>query len=648
MLCAAKSFAQSTALPGQPIGVDNAPQRDTSRKKMATDWENTAPVIRTGKAFEAPQTFADTSLYDIHRPQLYGQFYRDLGNLGSAAQPILWQPTMAKAQPFLGYPVFDVYRFDGDSLAYFNTTRPYSMFSYRLGSKLEQSAEIMHTQNIRPQWNFAFRYRKLTSPGAFRTQRTNHDNALLSTHFKSLNLRYEVFANVVFNSFQQDENGGIVSASMLTDDAYTDRATVPIRISSANFSTRRSPVFNTLRDGGLTLRHAYTFGRIDTVFNADSTAYELKLQSRFRLQHRLDIGAARHIYDDLRPDTFRYTSLFQRSFATTDSVYSKQRHSWTDNRFLLQTFIGKKTPLLLSAGVGIRTDGFTTETPVSQSGENLLNTYLTGTLTNEESDSPRVWRFTAEGILFAAGPSAGNLNVSGRVGRTIGPDLLLQLDFRQQIGDAGYAFRHYENQFSRRDLSFAKETFTRIGGTVVLPRRALSVSFHSLFLGNYLYTDSLNQSLQNGGVFQVLQAVIQKEFRFRKWVWNNEIVLQQRNGAGPLNLPLYSGRHSFAHQTTLFNDAIATYMGVEVRYNTPWQADGYSALLNRFYYQSGTTLSTPPELTAFVNFRVKRFRAALSADQLQQLFIQTNVQRYLYYPTLGAGIRFQVSWGLLN
>ncbi len=642
-----RGAAQAPDLPGQPIGLNNAPQRDTSRHKMSSDWDDTRPVIRAGKAFEVQTPFEDTGIQNLHRPTLYGLSYRDLGNLGSAAQWIRWQPALATAAPSFGYPVFDAYRFGGDDLLYFNTTRPYSVFSYRLGSKLEQSAEILHTQNIRPQWNFAARYRKLTSPGFYRGQRTNHDNASLSSHYQSQNLRYEVFGNIVFNNFQQDENGGIVSENMLTESAYTDRATVPTRISSANYSTRRSPVFNTLRDGGLALRHAYTFGPIDTLYNEDSTRIDLRLQPRFRLQHELALGSARHIYTDLRPDSARYASIFPKAFQTNDSVYSLQRHEWTDNRLLLQTFVGK-APLLLSAGAGIRTDKFTTQTPLSKSGETFFNTYLSGTLTNENTDSLRKWRFRAQGIFFVAGPAVGNLDAWGSIGRTLGRDLLLQLDFRQQIGDAPYAFRHYENAFFRRDLSFAKETFTRIGGSIALPQQRLHVSFHSLLAGNYLYHDSSGRALQHSGVFQVLQAGLQKQFRFRHWVWDNEILLQQRNGDAPLNLPLYTGRHSIAYERSLFRDAIATYTGVEVRYNTPWQADGYSPLLNRFYHQSDETISNPPELTAFFNFRVKRFRIGFSADQLQQLVIRKNVQRYLHYPAQSATFRLNVSWGLVN
>lgn len=649
LLLTATVFAQAPNLPGQPVGLDNTPQRDTSRRQQATDWDNTPPVIYAHKAYNAGRTYPDTSLNHLHQPQVNGLFYRDLGNFGSAAQWVYWRPTLAKVNPSFGYPAFDPYRFDADSVLYYNTTRPYSEFQYRLGSQLEQWAEILHTQNIRPQWNFAARYRKITSTGAFRTQRTNHDNASLSTHYTSKGLHYELYGNVVFNNFQQDENGGIRSAEDLTNDLYSDRATVPIRVASAGYSNRRSPVYNTLREGQVLLQHGYTFGRVDTVYNEDSTRYEANLKSRFRILHRLSLGSSRHIYNDLRPDSLRYASLFQRLFSGSDSVYALQRHQWTDNNVQLQTFVGKgPVPLLVSAGIGIRTDKFSSEAPDVYSGESLFNTYLTGTLTNEASDSLRNWRLNAQGIFYIAGPSIGNFDVSATVSRTLGSRFLLTADARQQLGEAPYAFRKYQNAFYNQELSFSKETYTRIGATIQLPSSRLALGFHTVLIGNYLYTDSLNNALQQSGVFQVLQATVHKQFRFGKWISDNELVLQQRNGDAPLNLPLYSGRHSLAWQSALFKDAILIYSGLELRYNTPWYADGYSAVLGRFYHQSAVQLSNPPELTAFFNFRVKRFRASLSIDQIQQLIIRKNVQRYLYYPAPGFGFRFGFSWGLVN
>ena len=69
-----------------------------------------------------------------------------MGNLGSPVNNLMFTPE-DRAGPSLGYHINDVYRMNVDSLNYYSTNRPYSIFSYQLGSKLEQTASIMHSQN---------------------------------------------------------------------------------------------------------------------------------------------------------------------------------------------------------------------------------------------------------------------------------------------------------------------------------------------------------------------------------------------------------------------------------------------------------------------------------------------------------------------
>ncbi|NJO25216.1 MAG: putative porin, partial [Bacteroidia bacterium] len=66
---------------------------------------------------------------------------------------------------------------------FFNTTKPYTELNYTLGSRVEQMIEVMHTQNIRPQWNASMQYRLINSPGFFKNQKTNHNNYLFTSWY---------------------------------------------------------------------------------------------------------------------------------------------------------------------------------------------------------------------------------------------------------------------------------------------------------------------------------------------------------------------------------------------------------------------------------------------------------------------------------
>src|SRR5690606_20420410 len=171
--------------------------------------------------------FPDTSVHHFHRNYLMDTWEIYLGNPGSPSRNLLFNP-QNRPGPSLGYHAFDSYRFHPDSLLYYHTTHPYSVFSYQLGSKAEQRAELLHTQNISPPWNFALQYRKINAPGYYKNQRTNHDFSSFSSNYKSKNQHYRLNLALVYNKIQNDENGGILSDSFLTDKSFDDRRTIPV------------------------------------------------------------------------------------------------------------------------------------------------------------------------------------------------------------------------------------------------------------------------------------------------------------------------------------------------------------------------------------------------------------------------------------
>ncbi|HMT75050.1 MAG TPA: hypothetical protein PKA77_13345, partial [Chitinophagaceae bacterium] len=106
----------------------------------------------------------DTSVGDFHRRYPVPATWIHLGNTGNAAKSLLFLPEMnAGFDP--GFHAFDVYKWKMENVRFFTTTRPYSELNYFLGSRTEQIIELLHTQNIKPNWNFSFQYRLINGPG---------------------------------------------------------------------------------------------------------------------------------------------------------------------------------------------------------------------------------------------------------------------------------------------------------------------------------------------------------------------------------------------------------------------------------------------------------------------------------------------------
>ena len=128
------------------------------------------------------------------------------------------------------------------------------------------------------------------------------------------------------------------------------------------------------------------------------------------------------------------------------------------------------------------------------------------------------------------------------------------------------------------------------------------------------------------------------------------------------------GRHQFAYENALFHRRLKVTTGLEVRYNNAYKPAGYDALLNKFYYQNTTYVSNIPEAAVFLNFRIKRFRAFIMGDNLQELFAKNNIlfvgtpvtnfsapgsflngtSPIPVYASPDALIRFGFSWVLIN
>ncbi len=646
-----------TVLPGAPVNLNNAPQRDTTNRTNSAQWHDESVRISFHKAAGTTDGSPDTSIHTFQRRPFLQPWYQNLGNLGTPARNLFFtSDNDGRTGPSLGYHTFDVYRLDADSILYYNTTRPYSAFTYQLGSKLEQFLQILHTQNIKPNWNFAVQYRKINSQGYYKIQRTNQDHGSASTTYRSPGQHYNLKAAFVYNLAQQDENGGILSDTFLSNDRYTDRRTIPVYFDEPNYSVRRSSVTTRLRDFSILVQHDYTWGRRDTLYNADSTQFHFELTPRFRIAHRLETGSQKYIFKDVRPDSVDYISFFRRTFSTLDSVYSEQQWTWVDNRFTLNGFLGRReSQLLFNAGIGNRIDNFRTYFIAGDDRRNVLSNYLVGEL-RKDASRPGQWGYKAAAQFFFTGEAAGNFLLDANVGKDLGGRWgLLSVGFKQSLTDAPYNYTRIQNQFYVETHSLANESVTQLYATVQSERLGLSGGVRNYVLGNYIYlSDSLDrvsnerlQVRQSSAAFNLTQAWLRKTFYFGHFVLDNEGTFQQIAGSAPFEVPLFMGRHQLSYESWLFGKALKIATGIDVRYHTAYKPLGYAPVYNRFYYQDTYTAGADPEASLFFNFKVKRFRAYLMGDQLQRLFGVHNMP-VPGYPGQDVMVRFGFEWVLVN
>lgn len=632
---------------GAPVTLDNAPQNDTASRTNTSNWVDEKAQIHYQKRDQQKKIYTDTSIHFFHRRAFVQPFISHTGTPGSPAINLYFTPEF-RTGPTLGYHVFDAYKYNPDSLVYYNTTRPYTVSTYQLGSKAEQMAHFIHTRNINPRWNVAVQYRKINAPGYFKAQRTNHDNAALSTSYIGKKLHYKLYGAIVYNKFQNDENGGIISDSLLENGNFSDRKTIPTFFEDDAYSIRRSAVTNMQREFSVSLWHHYTVGKKDTLYNEDSTQYHYTLLPRFRIAHRLRLGSEKYQFKDLRPAGDRYSDFFDTPIPAGDSVFMEQKWGYTDNHFSLNGFLGKADQQVqVSGGIGIRTDLFRTIYPGQEMRESLVSNYLTGSI-RKEAVTEKQWDYEGDVLLYLAGPAAGNFILNGHIRKEISrKTAAVAVGFRQELNQAPYNHTTYANKYLTRLQAFSTESITRVEGLLQNARYNWEVGIRNYIISNYFFINSASEQDQYAATFNITQVTIGKVFRFGNWVLDNTVAWQQSTTGAPVNVPALSGRHQLSLETRIFRKRLKMATGIDIRYHSTYKPSGYSPMLNRYFYQQHYEAQNIPEAALFFNFMVKRIRVYLMGDQLQQLFSR-NVIYTPGYPYPNAMIRFGFSWIMIN
>jgi len=628
--------------------ADNKDQSDTTQKKKPSDWDEEPAVISYKYLKSEVPHFYDSSLLFFHRNQ-YRQpaWYTSLGNLGSPARETIFNLNNTPGLR-LGYDTWNVYKYTIDSIHFINTTRPYTSFSFMLGPKQMQWVDMMHTQNINPRWNFTFRIANNVSDGYFKMQKSNGLNAYVSSNYKSEDERLETKFAFIYNNFKNDENGGILADSLLSNPNFSNRASIPVNI-QPGLRASTSPVHNRQSELQFFVQNNYAWGQKDSLYNEDSTNVQYRFTPRFSIKHVLDIRRVLHKYQDALPDPAYYSFYDSMSFAGNDTVRSYQMNTVIDNRFSLNTFLGKDSQLVhIEAGIGFRYDRFSTKDFVHERlMDDYGSSYVFGQL-RKDALKDNQWSYLADLVFFYFGPAAGNLKMDGQFSKSFPKLGQFTLGASQSIVAPTYQQGIFKSNVFEINNSFSNTTNTQLYANLWIKALKINMGFKNQLIGNYIYLDESLKFQQYSTVFSVLQFTGRKLFTFGAFSLDNEVVWQQKAGNAPINLPAFLLRHQLAYKAPMFKDRLDAYLGVEVRYHTPYKADGYNAVFNQYYYQDNITLDNVPALSAFFNFKVKRLRAFVIGDQLQQMLWVKNVINTPGYPAANAHIRFGFNWIMMN
>lgn len=612
---------------------------DSSKKKQITTDDKVKIVYYT--LLDSTKTAMDSSIDYLHRNPLQSIWHMDLGNTGSASNSLLFVPDMM-VEMQLGLPAIKPLLYDRKQVKYYNTTRPYTDIYYRNGSKADQIISLFHTQNIKPNWNISANYRKINSPGFYKLQKTNHDNFVMSSHYLSRSMRYDVKAAFIYNKLQQDENGGIDSYEYLFSSAYNDKRLVPVHFEST--TTNRSSVTNYFRNVAFNLQQQYYFGKKDSVLSADSTEIIQTFKPVFSIKHNLYTQHNYYVYKDLVPDSSDYVLLTSQAFALRDSLFSKNFHTQIGNAFSLNSDIrlrGKVMQIELGYGIEI---------------EHIKNVNLNQEYYNNfifaQIQKPRQekleWLYDAKLKLYFTGNTIGNFLLQAQAGRSMGDKIgIVTIGLNQCLQTAPYLYSNMSSNYFEQSNTFSKQSISNLFLKYQNIQYKTKLQLHYYLVGNYLYRDTNLVALQHKSVMPIIQLQLNKNFQYKTVVLDNQCAVQWMSKESPIQLPVWVSRHRLAYNNKIFKRKLLISTGLEMRYNSSYFANDYAPIFFGFVTQYENKINNIPEFTYFFNFNVKRFRASVALDQLQQIFTRNNIN-YPGYAAQNLALRFGLHWIFVN
>jgi hypothetical protein len=487
---------------------------------------------------------------------------------------------------------------------------------------VEQIIELMHTQNIMPNWNFSFQYRLINSPGFFKSQKTNHNNYLLSSWFQSKNKRYNNYFALLANKLQATENGGIIdttATSILDNPVYKDRFNITTYLGgddafSANFFSNKITTGNKYSESTVLMRQQYDLGRKDSIVT-DSTVIPL-FYPRLRFEHTFQLDKNNYIFQDYVADSVYYKKYYDTALRRPiDTFLLRDKWNVITNDFSIYQFPDAKN-LQQFIKIGLLVQNISGE--FSSGKKNFFNTAGHAEYRNKTRNQQ--WDIEANGKLYFTGLNSGDYQAQISLQRFIGKKIgYIQLGFENISRTPSFIFNSRSSFYLSHTIQgFKKENSTHLFASYFLPAFKLRLTGHYYLATNYTYVTSYYKLQQESSLFNLLQIALQKTIKLgKRWNWHADIYMQQVIGNAPVHVPVVYTRNRLAYEGNLGFKNLDIALGLEMRYHTPYKADAYSPVLGKFFYQDNTTITNKlPNISAYMHFRIRPFKAFVRVENL--------------------------------
>lgn len=624
-------------LPNRSQNLPNRPGQDTTRNQSGRIIDDTTRAIygpkTTLQLYERDvlegtyrEQRIDTSIQNMQNERYWYQdtsFSQHLGNVGTAAKPILYQmPSRIGAR--YGRNTFDRYAYDPETINYYDTRSPYSHLYYVQGQRGETVFEGIYARNITPNWNAGVAYQILTANKQVGVSSRREDGLINSqavkvfTHYSSKNKKYDLFANYTHLNHEQIETGGVRPGPGDTRDSLFRYEADLIWLEQAASNELRNHYHLThvykLFDENLKAYHTFDWRK-------QQNTYEDSSIPRTTVEGDVDILFYPQIYfDSVQTDDRSFYRELQNEVGITGNnrvsffkAYIKQRSAKVHYAALES-----------SANNDTReyNDNFTQLLVGGQFRLNLLNRIqLVG---DGELQLVRDYRLMAAARLFGFEFALSRVSQS--------PSLF----------ENRYLSNHFqwENDFVNMAVDQARFSFAGKLGN----RQFLKLSTSYSIINNYIFLNREAIPQQLGGNQYLYEARLAHHIRFGGIHLENFVAYTNTDKADFIRIPEWLVNSKVYYQGIIFKGALFGQVGVEMYLPTGYLADAYMPVTQQFYLQNEFMLKTYPVLDVFLNADIKTLNIFVKMSHVNFQLQEPGYFVTPYYPGMRRSFTFGVKW----
>lgn len=642
--------------------------------------------------------FGDSLLDDFHQ---YDPIRRqswpwaNLGNLGSAARPLFYQPHWRRGFD-VGFHQYDLYQMSPADVRFYRITQAYTNTAYTQGP-LQTDAQMLvqFSRNFSDGINLSIEHRRINNGGAYDHQRATNSTVAAGLWWHEPLGRYDGFLTFISNTHLHEENGG--AAESLTDTiippfqvdvhlsspftrhahaelAFTQyfylnrlgkaqRETLQQQRNERRQARRLLPERDTLSTKPPQLAPPTDRREVPAnqtrpptkplTANAERpdagppAPSPLPVGKRtFTIIHRASWKSSTYKFADASPDSSYYGPLLlddrglrvylqTRRLESSIGLLSFKLRQARDSIALADRFeVGLVHTLWL----------FDQEPLPRQTFHDL---FFTGRLEWQPTSAIYLGTYAHLGL----GHDAGDFRLEGHLQFNMGALGRLDVGLVNQLFSPPLlAERFYVTSKPLWNQSLNRTFESSLTGSWTLPRLLAGVRAGYHLLDNLVYFGEDGYPRQSGS-FSIWQAALTKHFHLPPFHLENEAGIQRIGSIAFQGPPFFSHHHLYA-EGRIFKKVMLARVGTEAHLFGAYEANGYLPLIGQFTTNETETIPFTPLVDVYLSFRVKTFRFFLRIDNVLTRPLRTYHFLTRNYPLPfgfnNGGIRFGISWRLVD